>query len=199
MIKQINFNHVNVCAYQHPKKGNVYCGDGFFMNETDEYFICAVADGLGSGKKAKDSSALAMDMVNHYQECDLEFIMNKCNEALVNERGAVLSIFKWYFKDRELYFSTVGNIQFFLHSPGLDIINPLPSSGFLTGRPQSIKVKNYTLIDSSSFIIYSDGLKLRSTKQFLKDLTSPIEASRQLQENIHQPLDDVTFLIGNID
>ena len=66
-------------------------------------FICALADGLGSGEFAKDSADAVMEEIENYADESIETIVKKCNEVLVKKRGVVLGIIKLDFTTK-IYF-----------------------------------------------------------------------------------------------
>jgi phosphoserine phosphatase RsbX len=198
VISQNTFNKIDICAYQQAKKGRPCCGDSYYIFGNDDFFICAVADGLGSGSAALESSQAAIDVIKEYQEEDIHSLMNRCNKALRQKRGSVLAIFKIYFREEMLVYSCIGNIRFMLYSPSGKLTHPLPALGFLSGKPQTFKIQRFPYEPGSSFIIHSDGLEFRSIKSLIWRLSSPLDASNQLKQLIGIPKDDVTFLIGKI-
>lgn len=56
MIQVEENEHIQTLVYQLNKEGKSICGDSFFMKADDKELICAVADGLGSGSLANESS-----------------------------------------------------------------------------------------------------------------------------------------------
>ena len=68
---------VQLIASQSPKQGKVLCGDDYYFAVTDDYFICVLADGLGSGEFAHESSRAVTDVVREFQSENVEDIMEK--------------------------------------------------------------------------------------------------------------------------
>lgn len=198
MIIHENFPKSDISAYQQSKFGNNCCGDSYFFHETDEYFICAVADGLGSGSQAQVSSVSAIEAVKSFHQEDVRTIMDECNASLVKKRGAVVAVFKLYYDKMEIEYSCVGNIKFLLYSPSCNLTHPLPTSGFLSGRPQQVKVQTFQVEPESTFIIFSDGLQIRSIKKMVCNIETPEQATKEIEKIVDQPNDDVTFLVGKI-
>src|SRR5699024_9744477 len=98
----MNGTYVDVAVYQKTKVGNHLCGDSYFYKETDDGFICALADGLGSGEYAKESSDIVMDVIRHHMGASVKDLVKKCNKRLYGKRGVVLGILKFDFKT-EMY------------------------------------------------------------------------------------------------
>lgn len=92
MIQQAE--RVEVATYEKPKKGNYHSGDSYFYIETEEHFLVALSDGLGSGEVAKESSQTVIDVIRRNVHRPLDDMLEQCNAALFgNElRGCVLGI-----------------------------------------------------------------------------------------------------------
>ncbi|BBP87318.1 hypothetical protein BsIDN1_09360 [Bacillus safensis] len=86
-MKQIEqHEHVNAIIYQSNKEGKPCCGDSFFfIKADDEELICAVADGLGSGQYANESSSLVSEIVEEYGHEDVAALIDRCNQAMKNK------------------------------------------------------------------------------------------------------------------
>ncbi|MGC4378086.1 protein phosphatase 2C domain-containing protein [Fictibacillus sp. Mic-4] len=199
MIQQYSYDKLDVAVFQTSKKGNEHCGDSFFIEETDRYFICALADGLGSGSMAKEASETAIQIIkeNHFQ--DIYDLMDLSNRKLKNTRGAVLSIFKIDYERKTVYFSGVGNIRFFFTGKNDKIQYPMPTPGFLSGRPFPFRLQQFDLSNELSFIIYSDGFDIQSkNKYLLRDLDSPVKSIQSIGNFVQDFSDDATCLIGKM-
>lgn len=196
MLEHQNFNKIDIYAYQSAKKGEDCNGDVYFVKETDEYFLCAVADGLGSGRDANASSEAAISVIKDHHDEDVKSLMERANDALHLKRGAVLAIFKIYYKEQELEYSCVGNIRFMLRTEAGKVTYPMPTMGFLSGRPQQVTVQRFPFEKGTSFLIHSDGLEIYSIKKYLWDVRSIRDTYQSIKEMIQNPKDDITFLIG---
>ncbi|HET7579587.1 MAG TPA: hypothetical protein VFK33_09920, partial [Bacillales bacterium] len=75
MIENLQYRRMEVSAFQEAKTGQVDCGDSYFVTETNEYFICVLADGLGSGKGARRSSERAVSIVKESHHKDIGTLM----------------------------------------------------------------------------------------------------------------------------
>jgi negative regulator of sigma-B (phosphoserine phosphatase) len=201
MIENLHFNKMRTSVFQQPKKGESCCGDSYYMVETDEYFLCAVADGLGSGPEARSASEKAVTVVKENPADDVGVLMTKCNQALRSGRGAVLSLFKIHFRDNRLMFAGVGNIRFVFYPPNEKAVYPIPSVGFLSGKRLSVRVQSFLYPEDSSFVIYSDGLTVKSPRypSAMLKTANPEEISQRVAAMVNddpeQP-DDVTFIVG---
>ncbi|WP_108671729.1 PP2C family serine/threonine-protein phosphatase [Peribacillus acanthi] len=192
-------SNVEVLVRQTSKKGDPYCGDSFFYTSTDEYFICVLADGLGSGKYANESSAAVINAVKQHHSKPLVQLMDICNKEMINKRGAAVSIIKMYYETRTFEYISVGNIKFFLYNHKVGkMLYPLPVTGYLSGRKVKMYIQTFEYEAGSRFILFSDGLELREIKAYLNS-HSPLDciADTILDSNTAQS-DDMTFILGSL-
>ncbi len=189
---------VEAIAAQSSKDGKALCGDDYFFLATDEYFICVLADGLGSGEFAHESSRAVTDVVRENHEEDVDLLMDLCNRVLVQKRGAAVAIFKVYFKEKRFRYSCVGNIRFYLYPPNGKLVYPLPVTGYMSGRKQRFHTQEYSYVPNSRFLIHSDGFEMRGTKGFF-GISSSLEVSaNQLEHTNSAAADDITFIFGSL-
>ncbi|MEI3599668.1 MULTISPECIES: SpoIIE family protein phosphatase [unclassified Oceanobacillus] len=152
-------SNVFVSVYQQPKQGNTFCGDSYFYNETEDHFICAIADGLGSGEYAMESSQAVIDIIKENNHVSVEELVRKSNEILYGKRGVVLGILKMDFRSEVYSFSSIGNIGIMTVTDDRVKKRNIPNTGYLAGYKRSIKVENYKLNKGTNFIMFSDGVK----------------------------------------
>lgn len=199
MNKEIlNEEKIELIASQSSKDGKLLCGDDYFFDVTEDYFICVLADGLGSGEFAHESSRAVTDIVRQYHHEDVTEIMERCNQVLVNKRGAAVAIFKVDFAHHSFEYSCVGNIRFYLYPPKGKLVYPLPVTGYLSGRKQKYNTQKYDYEPKSKFFIHSDGFEMKGTKDFLRYYTSLEAVAKELEKQNSAASDDVTFIFGSL-
>lgn len=198
MIKHLLLSKIDVSVFQCAKNNNTHCGDSYFIHETDDYFICAVADGLGSGKDAELASATAVSVVEQFQHECVGTIMELCNQRLCNGRGAVLSILKIDYKQHRLSYANIGNIRFIVYSPSGVLARPVPRSGFLCGRKIKCHEQHFNYDPHSSFVLYTDGFRLPSNDHYIPQMNSSKESVEYLVKKNDELNDDATLLIGKL-
>ncbi|OLO36383.1 hypothetical protein BTR23_15015 [Alkalihalophilus pseudofirmus] len=199
MIEFLLKEHVNIATYQKPKEGNSLNGDSFVVLEVDGYVVCAVSDGLGSGEHAHSSSVSVMNVIKQNHEKSVKEIIQRCNETLVAKRGVVLTVVKFDCKKKNVHYSSIGNIGFLFYSANGQMIRPIPNRGFLSGRKVDVKTEQFPYDSGSTFVIFSDGVKLSSLKrENLIDLCSEEKAKQFIQKHVQVTEDDITILIGQL-
>ncbi|MUV38510.1 Phosphoserine phosphatase [Lentibacillus sp. JNUCC-1] len=185
----------DVSVFQKPKNGNYYCGDSYFYEETDTGFICVLADGLGSGEHAKDSSQVVIDVVENNRKATVKELIKLSNKALTGKRGVVLGLLKINFDDKTYSFSSIGNIGVVTITSRSKKKRNIPNSGYLGGYERPFKVETGKLEPDLIFVVFSDGVEDT-------DLSKPF----MLNKNVHAltesfanyktdpPRDDVTLI-----
>lgn len=197
-MEEIWHENVEAYAYNAAKKGNYESGDSYFTVLTDDYFICSVADGLGSGPVARESSQVIPQILKDYHHETIDQLMNRFNGLMMQKRGAAVAIFKVDFKKRTLEYSCVGNIRFYLYRRETDeVIYPLPVMGYLSGRPQKLKTQLYTYLENDLFLIHSDGVDLRNPKAMMRRAGAPKRLYEDILASI-QTGDDATLISGSL-
>ncbi|MCH4826623.1 MAG: SpoIIE family protein phosphatase [Planococcus sp. (in: firmicutes)] len=197
-MEKIQHNFINAFIFNAAKKGNYESGDSYHTVLTDDYFICSVADGLGSGPIARESSQVIPQILREYHHETVDQLMQRFNKLMVHKRGAAVAIFKVDFNNKTLEYSCVGNIRFYLYRKVKDeIIYPLPVMGYLSGRPQKLRTQLYTYVENDLFLIHSDGVDLRNPKSMMRKATVPEQLYNDIVESI-QTVDDATFITGSL-
>jgi len=197
-VEKIQHNFINAFIFNAAKKGNYESGDSYHTVLTDDYFICSVADGLGSGPIARESSQVIPQILREYHHETVDQLMQRFNKLMVHKRGAAVAIFKVDFNNKTLEYSCVGNIRFYLYRKVKDeIIYPLPVMGYLSGRPQKLRTQLYTYVENDLFLIHSDGVDLRNPKSMMRRATVPEQLYNDIVESI-QTVDDATFITGSL-
>lgn len=189
-------NRTDISIYQKAKKGNYYCGDSYYYNETEDDLICAIADGLGSGEQARESSQIVMDIIKENSYVSVEQLVKRCNKKLFGKRGVVLGFLKMDFTSKMYTFTSIGNIGIVTINKDNKKQRNIPNSGFLAGYPRTLKVKQGKLENGMVFIMFSDGVKDSdlSAKYFMsKDVEKITEMYSAITEEKRD--DDTTLIV----
>ncbi|ETP68412.1 phosphoserine phosphatase [Planococcus glaciei] len=197
-MEKIQHSFVDAFIFNEAKKGNYESGDSYHTVLTDDYFICSIADGLGNGPVARESSQVIPKILEEFHHETIDELMKRFNDLMVQKRGAAVAIFKVDFKKKTLEYSCVGNIRFYLYRKGTDeMIYPLPVMGYLSGRPQKLRTQLYTYVEDDLFLIHSDGVELRNPKAMMRQAGIPERLYYDILRSI-QTGDDATFIAGSL-
>ncbi len=198
MIQQTG--RVEIATYEKPKKGNYHSGDSYFYIETDDYFLVALSDGLGSGEVAKQSSQAVIDTIRRNRHLPLDELMEISNQALFGNdlRGCVLGILRMDFQAEKFSYVSVGNIGIIMiSSAGIKSRN-IPIHGYLSGVPTKAKVHHGELQKDALFFMFSDGVDERQlTKKFYSfpSMATTVDWFTQQQKDHME--DDTTLISMN--
>ncbi|MGN8647759.1 SpoIIE family protein phosphatase [Gracilibacillus sp. HCP3S3_G5_1] len=151
-------HQVEVSVFQKAKKGNYYCGDSYFYHESDGKFICALADGLGSGEFAKESSQVVMEVIQDNKDDSVASMMRKSNEKLIGKRGVVLGILQLDLESKRYAYSSIGNIGLITITTNAIKKRNIPQAGYLSGYDRPFKVMTDKLEEGMIFVMFSDGV-----------------------------------------
>ncbi|MFC5714069.1 SpoIIE family protein phosphatase [Thalassorhabdus alkalitolerans] len=199
MIENKQLTKVDLATFQKGKSGNLRCGDAFVTIETDEYFLCAVADGLGSGEGAYRSAMIAMDIVEKHHTDPVPSLLEQCNQALMHERGVVITILKVMYQTNEIVYGNIGNIGCMLFTHDGQALRPIPAPGYLSGRKFQYRMEHFPYRKGFSFILHSDGATFTTEQQrWLRQMKNPEEVVSRMAETAKNSNDDVTIVVGQV-
>jgi phosphoserine phosphatase RsbX len=197
-METIQHQNIEAYVYQEAKGGNNESGDSYFTYMDEEYFLFAIADGLGNGPFAKQSSEVMPKILAEHHRESIDQLLYRCNEQMFHKRGAAVAIVKVDFIHKTISYSCVGNVRFYLFRKKTDTMKyPLPVMGYLSGRPQKLKTQSYQYEEGDLFLLHSDGVVMKSPKALLKDNPNLVRLSEKIIDSIKHD-DDATFIAGRL-
>lgn len=149
---------IDIAIYQQEKQGKSCCGDSYYYHDDGERFICALADGLGSGKYAKESSQTVINVVKANRDVSEDELIHLCREALVGQRGVVLGILVINHVAKCFRFLSIGNVGLRTITSDFKKGRNLPSRGYLGGCQSEFSVMHGNLKPGMTFILFTDGV-----------------------------------------
>ncbi|ALX50620.1 indirect negative regulator of sigma-B activity [Lentibacillus amyloliquefaciens] len=189
-------NKVETVVFQKAKKQQYYCGDSYFYTETENEYICALADGLGSGEFAKESSEIVIGIIKENIHLTIEQLIKRCNEKLTGKRGAVIGILRIDFQAKRYSFSSIGNVGVITIPENGKKKRNIPNSGYLAGYHRPFKVVTDKLDPLMNFILFSDGVTDKDlSKRFLlnRDVNQVVQTYANYAEG-EERTDDTTLI-----
>ncbi len=194
---QVQTENVEAVIYQQAKSGNLESGDAYFTHSEEDYFIFAIADGLGNGPMAQQSAEIIPNVLSEYHHESIDELLNRCNEYMFQKRGAAVAIVKVHFKHKTIQYSCVGNVRLYIWKNAGKMVYPLPVRGYLSGRRLKLNTQSYSYDSGDLFFLHSDGIDLRSPTSLLKNAKGLFDLYYTV---IHSSVanDDATFIAGNL-
>lgn len=197
-MNSIRHPFLEVFVYQEAKEGNNESGDTYFTYMNEEYFLCAIADGLGNGPIARQSSEIIPMILAEYHHETIDELLLRCNKLMFQKRGAAVAIVKVDFSAKTIAYSCVGNIKFYMTRRDDDkMIYPLPVMGYLSGRPQKLRTQIYSYKPGDLFLFHSDGVVLGNPKSTMRSSTGAYDLYQTLIQTIKHG-DDATFIASSL-
>ena len=197
-LNEIINESIKVYAYGTMKRGNTESGDTYSLKDLEDGAFLVIADGLGSGKKAFESAAVIYRIFEDVTFDDtVEELMNTCNKEMKDKRGAAVTIVKVDYVQKRIEISAIGNVRVYIQQPTGKMIYPLPQPGYLSGRPQQVKVERYDYEPGTLLFMHSDGIQMRSPKQTLEESSNACQLALTIYRMIDFN-DDATFITAKL-
>jgi|SRR5690625_631769 len=183
----INNQKIRIATYQKEKTGNDFCGDSYFFLEEDHGFICVIADGLGSGEIAGESSQAVVDIIKNNVNISDKSLVRKCVQKLSGKRGSVLGVLRLDYTNQKYTYSSIGNVSLVITMDSKQRKRTIPSPGFIGNYERKLKVVEGDLQENMGFIVFSDGV----TDQDLSKLCLFDENVNRMVETFAHSIDEV--------
>ncbi|MEX0899998.1 MAG: SpoIIE family protein phosphatase [Gammaproteobacteria bacterium] len=91
--------------------GEAQCGDRHFVADVPEGTLIAVVDGIGHGDEAAFAAERAIEVIERYGAAEpIDLLMERCDRALRDTRGAAISIAHFAAEERTLNWLAIGNV-----------------------------------------------------------------------------------------
>jgi anti-sigma regulatory factor (Ser/Thr protein kinase) len=177
-------------------------GDDAAWFPNDSGFTAAVVDGLGHGPEARQASNRAIELLTINKHLPLDEIAISLDTGLAGTRGCALSVLRFERASWSMECISLGDVHSHLYN--------LKNAHFFTATPlilgtgqfrrQSVRVEHKTVAPGSVVVMFSDGLKSRTTlKGELEILRKPpIAIAEHLLNTESRPDDDALILVARI-
>jgi anti-sigma regulatory factor (Ser/Thr protein kinase) len=182
-----------------PYPGEVISGDDAVVLDSPSGFLAAVADGLGHGPEARVASNRAIEVLSQRRDSDLGQLIIDLNEELNRTRGCAISILRFDRPGASLEYVSAGDVYTHLyHLRDAHFFTPTPlvlGTGHF--QKQRIRVERVALKPGSVLIMFTDGLKSRTTLKGELDVLrqAPIAIAHHLIEKYSRPDDDAMVCV----
>lgn len=188
--------NVEVAVYQKAKRGNSCCGDSYFYDEIDNQFICALADGLGSGEYAQESAETVIEVVKNNSHLSKNELAKLCTKRLAGQRGVVLGILIFDYETEIFKFLSIGNVGLRTITSDKVKNRNIPNQGYLGGYQHDFKVMRAKLEPNMKFILFTDGVSDNELAVDYFLFSNVNQIIRTYQNLVVEPREDDTTLIA---
>lgn len=184
---------------QRPKAGESLSGDAALVLELPEGCLLAVADGLGHGAEAARASQLAMTVLRNQPQSSLGEMLQACNEALRESRGAVMNLAWVNYSERTLTWLGIGNVSGILLRAGAmeNAKEYLLNRGGVVGSQMQ---PPYTVVrpiaPGDSILFFTDGVQAACGVAFNDLITQPERLANSLLQKWARDDDDALVLVA---
>ncbi len=178
-----------------PKQGQTDCGDTWRIIAGDDRTLVVLADGLGSGGLAALASRRAVETVEEHRRETLVQIMQRCDEALRETRGAAVGILAVDHAQRQVSYVGVGNIE--VRTCSDSSFKPISTNGIVGANYRAPKLFTHTYSGGEWLVLHSDGLSTRFDldRELRRPLGSAQEFADRLAEGYARGNDDLAVLV----
>lgn len=91
--------------------GQAVCGDLHLVEFFPNGALVAVVDGLGHGQEAALAAQIAVAAIQEHADESVLALLKRCNEALCETRGAVMTLATFHEIDGTITWTGVGNVE----------------------------------------------------------------------------------------
>jgi anti-sigma regulatory factor (Ser/Thr protein kinase) len=180
------------------KPGQEACGDDWGVEQTPDYSVVMVADGLGHGVDARTAAAEAVRILHSAPGLSPAEIVERAHLALRSTRGAALAVARVDRTRESVTFSGIGNISALIYSgatEGQHLVSVHGTAGFQTAR---IREFEYPWPERGMLLMYSDGLATHTSPSTYPGLPlrDPALIAGVLYRDFARGSDDATVVIS---
>jgi phosphoserine phosphatase RsbX len=181
--------------------GEIECGDQYLIKETDDRTVIAVVDGLGHGEEAAIAAKKAIKTIDDYANESIESLFKLCNEALLDTRGAAMTIVH-IDANYKLTYMAVGNVTgvcWKIDESGNVMHHSFLLEGGIVGYrfTSSIRAKELAVGPGDTLILATDGIKAEFEIEPPK-LEPPDRLAKTLFDTYRNKKDDGLIFVAKL-
>lgn len=192
------------CAIIHKAKSEGEPNGDMFFVSSEAPRLLVVADGLGSGEKAKNAANIAVDLARDLCLCApgsrkkvFQDYFLHCHQKLRHSRGAAVAMVLLDPIQGSLTFGGVGNIRLVIAGCKSKTICSQPG---IVGvqMPRKMTVKRFSTDGYATGFLFSDGISLRSVLRAAAIPNRPVQLLAEEIDSLNGNSDDKTLLVFSI-
>lgn len=185
-----------VAIFGRPFPGEALSGDDGAFVRTADHLLVALADGLGHGPEARAAAAAAIDAAVAEPAAPLAGLVERCRQAVVGTRGAVLALVRLHLATRAIEHLGIGDVQVVVRGPdGTQLLQGVP--GHLSGRSQErarVRLNAASLSPHGLLLASTDGLRSAAVAA-IEPAVEPVGLAQRLVAGFGRPTDDALVVV----
>ena len=180
-----------------PYPGMRFNGDDFVIHRSGERTLFAVIDALGHGWEAHSAAVEARLYIERNAEKSLLSLFQGVDRICASMRGVVMAAGRLNWKEKELEFASLGNIESRIIRDGAESTRLPIRRGYLGGRKIKPVLSSRSWSERDIIVLHSDGL---TTSWRAEALGVPLSESapaiaRAMLRRFSSEQDDSTVLV----
>jgi serine/threonine protein phosphatase PrpC len=174
-------------------------GDLHLVNPFDGGVLLAVIDGLGHGAEAAEAARTAAEILERHARDPVVTLIERCHQALVQTRGAVMTLVSVCAVEGTITWIGVGNVEGRLVHAGADLPvsheNVLLRSGLVGDQLPELQSSEVAVSRSDLLVLATDGIRAGFESQIQFQETPGQIAERILNQHF-KGTDDALVLVA---
>jgi phosphoserine phosphatase RsbX len=142
--------------------GQSVSGDLHLVKFYDDGALLAVIDGIGHGEEAAAAARAAVEILENYMRDPIILLIQRCHEALVRTRGAVLTVAKLNSEENTMTWLGLGNVEGWLLRANATASHPRESvlmrSGLAGCQLPALQASVIPVAAGDLLVLATDGL-----------------------------------------
>ncbi len=194
---QANAGALTTGTWSRPYPNEEANGDAYFVRKISGKNLFAVIDGLGHGHGAQAATAVALELLDEWNDEPLDEVIRAVHEALRATRGAVMGAVVIDHAHERFSYAGVGNVmaRAFGNTEPASMIS---ANGTLGARLGTLRVWNGNWTKGATLVLASDGLSASWDMNSYPGLLehSPQLIAGVLMRDFARTSDDATVLVA---
>jgi phosphoserine phosphatase RsbX len=182
-------------------EGEDVSGDQAAFVRTEDGLLLAVVDGLGHGPLAREAADRAVEAFRRHASSGLASILTACHEALLETRGAVMTVVRIDEAGGRLEHAGVGDVAARVVAPSGSRSRSFGATVFVLGSPgmgkRTARVQVGPFAPGSALLQFTDGLVSRTGLDDALDLLRepPVAIAEHLLGRFARADDDALVVV----
>ncbi len=184
-----------------PLPGETASGDAHIVQVSGDTAVVVVLDALGHGDEAAATARVAMDTLSRSAGESIESLIQRCHQALIGTRGAVISLASFDFVECAMTWLGVGDVEGHLiladptAVPGESTLTTL--GGIVGGRMPPTRPWVIPVSNGDTLVFSTDGIRSGAASG-IHPTGSPQSIADQILARGFKGTDDGLVLVARV-